>query len=217
MDNVQVAPAVLAYTKNELKHRIASVPDAKILHIDVMDGRFVNNTTLSAEELQDLPDDKEIEFHLMVKDPMSYIQQLPGGENKIFEVHIESVNDYQMDGIKALVKNKGSRLAWALNPPTPIDRLEKHLEVVEQVLLMTVNPGWAGQSYISDVEEKIRTLRKHHPKLVIEVDGGITNSTLPRAISAGANRLTAASAIFGADEPNAALKEITKLANSSKK
>ncbi len=219
MSAVQIAPAILCYTKEELAHRVAAVPDAHTLHIDIMDGKFVNNTTIGTDVLAEFhfPPDKEIEYHLMVADPIKFIEALPGGKNSIFEVHIESVDERQMAGLQKLVAKKGSRLAWVVNPPTMLDKLEKHLAGVEHVLLMTVNPGWAGQSYISDVEEKMRALRAHHPHLTIEIDGGVGPTTIPRAIKAGANRFAAASAVFGQKDPNAALQGIIRLANERKK
>ena len=218
MTDVQIAPAILCYTKEELAHRIAAVPDAHTLHIDIMDGKFVNNTTIGPDVLASFQfaPDKEIEYHLMVADPLKFIEALPGGKNKIFQVHLESVDERQIEGIRRLVKKKGGRLAWVVNPPTLLEKLEKHLSGTDHVLLMTVNPGWAGQSYISDVEEKMRALRARHPHITIEIDGGIGPTTIPRAIAAGANRFAAASAVFGQSDPNAALRGIIRLANPSK-
>lgn len=217
MPPVQIAPAILCYSKDELARRVASVSSAKILHIDIMDGKFVNNTTLGPEGLQDLPENKEIECHLMVADPLQFIEALPGGKNKIFQVHIESVKEGEEKKIADAVKKKKSRLAWVLNPPTLLERLEPHLVHVSQVLLMTVNPGWAGQAYIEEVEEKMRELRKKHPSLIIEIDGGVGPTTIPRAIAAGANRFAAASAVFGQKGPNEALQALIRLANPSNK
>ena len=216
MSIVQIAPAILCYSKEELERRIAQVPSAKILHIDIMDGKFVDNTTIGPGDLQDLPKDREIEFHLMVADPLAFIEKLPGGKNKIFQVHLESVDEGDEGKIVKAVKKKKSRLAWVLNPPTNAGRIEPHLDNVSQVLLMTVNPGWAGQPYMKEVEEKMRDMRAQHPNLVIEVDGGVGPATIPRAIAAGANRFAAASAVFGAVEPDEALQVLIRLANPSK-
>lgn len=217
MQPVAVAPAILCYSKEELARRIASVPSAKILHIDIMDGRFVNNTTIGPAELSGLPKDREIEYHLMVTNPLAFIEALPGGQNRIFEVQLESVEEGEEEKIARTVQKKKSRIAWVLNPPTDIGRLEPHLAGVSQVLLMTVNPGWAGQSYMEEVEGKMRELRSRHPGLAIEVDGGVGPATIPRAIAAGANRFAAASAVFGADEPDEALQALIRLANQSNK
>lgn len=209
-----VAPAILVYSKTELMQRIDSVPSAKTLHIDIMDGKFVNNTTLEVDGLHELPHDKEIEYHLMVSNPAEYIRQLPGGKNKIFQVHIESVLDEEVSYIRHMVEKKKARLAWALNPPTPISRIELHLGGVVGILLMTVNPGWAGQKYMEDVEKKMRALRDSYPDLAIEIDGGVSEQTILRALAAGANRFAAASAVFGQPEPDAALAGLLRIVNS---
>lgn len=207
-----VAPAILVYTKEELQQRIESVPSAKTLHIDIMDGKFVNNTTLEVDGLHDLPKDMEIEYHLMVSNPAEYIRQLPGGKNKIFQVHVESVLDDEIPYIRHMVEKKKARLAWALNPPTPISRIEPHLGGVFGILLMTVNPGWAGQKYIEAVEGKMRALRESYPNLTIEIDGGVDSQTIPRALKAGANRFAAASAVFGQAVPDEAYRQLLRLA-----
>ncbi len=212
-DMTVIAPAILVYSKEELKQRLASVPSAKTIHIDIMDGKFVNNTTIGPAELQDLPKDREIEYHLMVADPLAFIEKLPGGKNSIFEVHLESVKAGQEKEIAEAVKKKKSRLAWVLNPPTPLARLESCLGSVSQILLMTVNPGWAGQSYIEEVEEKMRELRKLRPGLSIEIDGGVGAKTIPRARAAGADRFAAASSVFGHKEPDTAYRNLLSLAN----
>lgn len=219
MQPVQIAPAILCYSRDELERRITSVSSAKILHIDIMDGKFVNNTTIGPDVLVSFPfpQDKEIEYHLMVSDPLKFIEALPGGQNKIFEVQLESVKTGEERKITEAVKKKKSRLAWVLNPPTNTERLEPHLAHVSQVLLMTVNPGSAGQAYMREVEEKMRELRKKHPSLTIEIDGGVGPATIPRAIAAGANRFAAASSVFVQKEPNEALQALIRLANQSNK
>jgi len=214
MSSAAVAPAILVYTKEELRQRIAAVPSAKTLHIDIMDGKFVNNTTLDIDGLRDLPESREIEYHLMVSNPAEYIRQLPGGKNRIFLVHIESVLDDEIPYIRSMVEKKNARLAWALNPPTPINRIEPHLGGVFGVLLMTVNPGWAGQTYIKEMENKMRILRESYPNLTIEIDGGVDAQTISSAMKAGANRFAAASAVFKNDEPDAALQGLLRIVNS---
>ncbi len=213
---LDIAPAILVYSQEELGARIGSVPSAKTLHIDIMDGIFVDNTTIGIKELQNLPQDKEVEYHLMVADPYAFISALPGGKNRIFEVHLESVKEGEEEKVKKLVKAKGAKLAWVLNPPTPLSRLLPHLTGVHHVLLMTVNPGWAGQSYLIEVEEKMRELRAKHPTLSIEIDGGVGPKTISRALHAGANRFAAASAVFGQKNPDGALRGLISLESPSK-
>lgn len=214
---IEILPAILCQTREDLAEKIESVPSAYALHIDLMDGKFVNNKTVEPEDLGELPTHLPIEFHLMVSDPAGWIRRLPGGNQITYEVHIESVfDDAELSRIEKLVEKKGSRLALVINPPTPLEKLEallsKHPDI-RQVLVMTVNPGWAGQKYIAEMEEKMKKLRARYPKLVIEVDGGVGKETGARALKAGANRLAAANALFGQSDPDTAYQELKRLMN----
>jgi len=208
---VTIAPAILVYSESDLRSRIASVPSAQTLHIDIMDGKFVNNITIGPDQLHDLPPRKEVEFHLMVADPLAFIEALPGGQNRIFQVHLESVKPGEERKISQAVNKKGARLCWVLNPSTPLERLLPVIARTSQVLVMTVNPGWAGQAYIKDVEEKISALRLRYPNIAIEIDGGVGAKTIPRAIEAGADRFAAASAVFGQKKPDEALRALMQI------
>lgn len=218
---VDILPAILSQTKADLMKKMESVPSASAWHIDLMDGKFVGNQTIGPAELDALPKDRQIEFHLMVRNPAEWMEQLPDGKNSVFLVHVEVVSsETQLKQLLMLAQKKHGKLALVLNPPTPLEKLEKMLAAhpeIGQVLLMTVNPGWAGQKYNAEMEEKIRELRQHHPSLVIEVDGGVGMETAPSAIRAGANRLAAANAIFKAPNPSAAFRELERLASTASK
>lgn len=214
MVEIEIVPAILVKTREELLARLRSVPSAPILQIDLMDDIFVPNKTIGIEELENSLPDKEIEYHLMVDEPLEWIRALPDGPKQIFQVHIESLkNDEEIAQLKKLVDSKGSKLCWAINPPTPIQRLEDHIDGVDEVLVMTVNPGFSGQSYIKECEQKMSWLRQRYPGLIIEVDGGVTKETARGAIDAGANRLAAASALFRQDDPDKAMLDFREYAN----
>jgi ribulose-phosphate 3-epimerase len=215
MVNIRVVPAILVKDADELISRIKSVPSASILQIDLMDNIFVPNKTIGIKELKDKLPDKEIEYHLMVDKPIEWVKRLADGPKQIFQIHIESLkNEDDIAEIKELVKKKKSKLCWAINPPTPIKTIEQHMQGIYQVLIMTVNPGFSGQSYMLECEQKIKWLRKKFPDIIIEVDGGVTIDTAPGAIRAGANRLAAASALFKEDNPDKALVNFEKFANN---
>ena len=213
---IEIVPAILCKEAEEVAKKCAAVPSAPILQVDLMDGKFVENTTVGIEGLGALPREKIIEYHLMVKEPQKWIEKLPGGENSIFQVHAEGINEAQAKEIAALVRRKKSLLCWALNPPTPAGALEKIMQDAQEILVMGVHPGKSGQKYIFEVEGKIRQLREKYPDAIIEVDGGIDANTAPGAIRAGANRLVAASAIFSRKGPDEAYKGLKKLANDIK-
>ena len=204
--NVDVIPAILVKSREELIAHIEKVkPSVTTVHIDIMDNNFVPNDTVGIESLTNLPSGISYEFHWMVKDPENWISKIPGEHMHL--VHVETISDW--DIIKK-ARVSGSKLGLAINPPTPIEKLLPfiHDNEVQKVLVMTVNPGFSGQKYITDVESKLRTLRAKFPELEIEVDGGINPETSERASAAGANILAASSSIFKAENIPKAVKTI---------
>jgi len=199
---IEVVPAILAKTKEEFEKKLIAVPSANIIQIDIMDGRFVDNKTVSFDQISSLlPLQKEIEYHLMVQDPYLWIEAIPPRKKNIFQIHVEAVSPQEIDEIIDLVEKKSAKLCFALNPDTPIEILNK-LPDINHVLLMTVHPGKSGQQYIKEVENKISKLRKLKPDCIIEIDGGANESTSLSAIAAGANRIAMASAIFNSPNPD---------------
>ncbi|MDE1798036.1 MAG: hypothetical protein KGH63_01360 [Candidatus Micrarchaeota archaeon] len=216
---IDVLPAILSHTREDLHEKIAKIPAAKALHIDLMDGRFVDNATVGTNDCDGLPADKIIEYHLMVREPVEWMRELAGGRERIYVVHfeaLEAAGPGTLEEALATAKEMDGELGIAINPPTPVEKLAKMLSDnpdIAQALVMTVNPGWAGQSYISEMEEKMRFLRARHPKLTIEVDGGVGPKTAPGAAKAGANRFAAANALFKAPDANQAYRDLVRLLN----
>ncbi len=207
---LEIIPAILVKDREELLRRIALVKDhVNIIHIDIMDNEFVPNKTVGLESLHDLPE-ANYGFHWMVNNPEKWIEATPGPYLHL--VHIETVSSFE--AVKAAVSRAGGRLGLALNPDTPLDSVLPHLGEVEEVLVMTVHPGFSGQKYIQDAESKIRKLRELHPGLNIGADGGINKQTIGRAYAAGANYLAAASAIFENEDIGKAVKELKECAQS---
>jgi ribulose-phosphate 3-epimerase len=209
--DLEVIPAILVKDRAELLRRIAAVSShVRAVHIDVMDDKFVPNQTVGLESFSDLPKDVEYEFHWMVEHPEEYISKVPGPHLHL--VHIESVKDWH--AVEEAIEISGGTLGIAFNPKTPTEQVLIAIEKTNRVLAMTVEPGFDGQKYMSEVEEKISRLRTQYPELEIEVDGGIGPASAPAAAKAGANKLAAASSIFKADDKKKVIENILKLAKT---
>ncbi|MBU0527565.1 ribulose-phosphate 3-epimerase [Candidatus Micrarchaeota archaeon] len=192
---LEIIPAILVKSREELLSRIALIQDhVNIIQLDIMDGEFVPNKTIGLESLHDLPN-ANYEFHWMVFHPEKWIEKTPGPHMHL--VHVETINDF--DKLIKTVKQAGGKLGLAINPETPVEKLMPYLSNIEEVLVMTVRPGFSGQTYLANMEEKIRKIRELKPDMNIEVDGGVCLQTIHGAYVAGANYLAAASAIFSGE------------------
>ncbi|MBI5227400.1 hypothetical protein HY988_02315 [Candidatus Micrarchaeota archaeon] len=218
---LEVIPAILVKTRAELLDRISLVKNyVKVIQLDIMDGEFVPNKTIGLEELKDLPSiaPATYEFHWMVKNPGRWIEQMSG--NYLHLVHIETLDPQKQtpnsfDVLEKLAKQVGGRLGLAINPETPLEKLLPYVPKVHDILVMSVHPGFSGQKYIVEVEEKITKLRTLYPKLNIEVDGGITLETAASAKASGANIIAAASAIFNASDIGKAIDQLKNVGGAS--
>jgi len=203
---VRVAPAILAKDRRELLHAISVVrPFADALHIDIMDNKFVPNSTIGVSELACIPDGAEYEIHWMVENPEALIPQVKG--RHLHLIHVEAVRG-RWEAVVEAVRKAGGRLGIALNPETPVEEIMPLVGKAERVLVMAVHPGFSGQRYIKEVEGKIAFLRKKFPSLDIEVDGGVDFETSASAVRAGANILASASTIFRAPDPGEAIARL---------
>lgn len=211
---VEVVPAILVKTREDLLERIARTRNfARTMHIDVMDNIFVPNKTIGIEEMGELPNGLKYEFHWMVRKPEEYIAQIRGPHLHI--VHVEALGDWE--AVKRAAAEGGGNLGIALNPETPLEKILPYIKDVKKVLVMSVVPGFAGQKYMKEVEVKVRELRKKFPEIDIEMDGGINPETAKGAVSAGANVLAAANAIFSKQDAGEAIREIKESAEEAKK
>nr|KAJ0194945.1 hypothetical protein LSAT_V11C700344880 [Lactuca sativa] len=179
-----------------------------IMIIDTVDfylWHFVPNLTIGAPVIASLRKHTKayLDCHLMVTNPLDYVDQLGKAGASGFTFHVEVSKDNWQEVVKE-IKLKGMRPGVALKPGTPIEDVYPLLEgenPVEMVLVMTVEPGFGGQKFIPDMMNKVRTLREKYPKLDIEVDGGLGPSTIDEAAAAGANCIVAGSSVFGDPEP----------------
>jgi len=208
----RIIPAILVKDFAEFTKNVKlAEEDFSLLQIDVMDGQFVNNQTyFKAAEVESLPTKAQYELHLMVNDPLPIIKSVDQSK-KISRIifHLEPVAD-----VAAVIKEikKGGQVAGlALNPETPVSRLEPYLSMIDLVLLMTVNPGWAGQGLIETSYDKIRALRAMSQEMEIEVDGGVNPQNIKDLISAGVNSLAMGSVLFRAADFKATIQQLKNI------
>lgn len=208
MPEIKIAPSILSADFTRMNEEIAQVEgESDLIHVDIMDGKFVPPTTVDSDFVKTLKTKAPLDIHLMVEEPseeylLGYIE---AGASSI-TVHVEACEDpdKQID----LIRKKGCKACIALKPKTPVEAVKPFLDKVDMVLVMTVEPGWAGQSFMKDMMPKVEELRKLKPELDIQVDGGISAETGPLARKAGANVFVAATAIFGKDDRLKAAKEL---------
>ncbi|KAH1150167.1 hypothetical protein AAZX31_16G055400 [Glycine max] len=175
------------------------------LHMDIMDGHFVPNLTIGAPVIESLRKHTKayLDCHLMVTNPLDYVEPLAKAGASGFTFHVETSKDNWKELIQR-IKSHGMIPGVALKPGTPVGEVYPLVEAenpVEMVLVMTVEPGFGGQKFMAETMDKVRILRKKYPSLDIEVDGGLGPSTIDVAASAGANCIVAGSSVFGAPEP----------------
>jgi len=195
--NKKIIPAIIAKNQEEFSKNILKVKDfVEIIQLDFMDGKFVPNNSIDFEF--ELPETKcKFEAHLMINNPLDWIEKNFEKVDTIL-VHFESCDNHRE--IISFVKSKNRRMGFVLNPETPISSIKKYLDEIDQVLIMTVNPGFYGSPFLPEVIDKISELRKISPNIDIEVDGGITDKTIELVNEAGTNLFVSGSFIVKSDD-----------------
>jgi len=193
---IEVVPAILEKSINEIKRKIDLVkPYVQHVHLDIMDNEFVKNITFNdPDKLKDIKFGVKINPHLMIKKPEFFVKKWAWEEVETIFVHKEAVTN--MAEMIKLIKSLGKRVGIAINPRTASYDIKDYLNDIDQVLVMGVEPGLAGQAFNEDVLAKIKQLRAWQPNLDIEVDGGVSDKNCRMIIQAGANILAVNSYLF---------------------
>jgi ribulose-phosphate 3-epimerase len=213
-----VAPSILAADFSRLGEQVGEVLDAgaRVIHVDVMDGHFVPPITMGPLAVDALAERVHaagalIDVHLMIERPERQVADFAKAGADNITIHAEATP--HLHYTVHAIKEAGCRAGVALNPATPPEALSELAEDLDLALCMTVNPGWGGQAFLPRSPEKIRRLRALiGPAAALEVDGGVDASTAGTCAEAGATLFVAGSAVFGADDPVAAFRQISDAA-----
>ena len=205
---VEIAPSMLGANFGEMKRDAELVaPHSAYLHMDVMDGHFVPNLTMGPDLVKSLRGIGKLDVHLMVTDPSNFINDFSDAGADIISVHVEANNPQKAI---ELIKKQNIKAGIALNPSTPASAIEPFVDSIDMILVMSVEPGYCGQSFNENAIERVKTYRKEYPNKIIEVDGGVGPGNAAVLAEAGADLLVAGSAIFGSSNPIEVILDMKK-------
>lgn len=219
MKNKLIAPSVLAADFGNLQRDLEMInnSEADWFHIDIMDGVFVPNISYGMPVLSAINRHakKTIDVHLMIVDPDRYIREFAALGANYLSVHYEACT--HLHRTLQAIKAEGMKAGVAINPHTSVDLLEDTINDIDLVCLMSVNPGFGGQSFIENTFKKVQRLKqiieRNNASTLIEVDGGVTNKNAAQLVEAGADVLVAGSFVFKAEDPTQTIKELKDLVN----
>lgn len=210
---IKLSPSLLAADFAKLESELKTIADAgaDMIHLDVMDGHLVPNISFGIPVIKSLRKTSDIIFdaHLMISEPHKYVKAFADAGADIITIHIECDSD--IEATLKEIRSLGKKAGIALNPDAELSRILPYKDLIDMVLIMSVYAGFGGQSYISDVNPKIKEAREiFGPDFDIEVDGGVYLENLNVPVEAGANVIVAGTAVFGSEDPAKAVKEFKK-------
>lgn len=211
---MEIAPSILASDFSKLGEEIerTSKAGADYIHIDVMDGMFVKNITIGPPVIKSIRKYTDIPFdvHLMIEEPSRYIDDFVKAGADIITIHLEA--EKNIEKAINLIKSKGIKVGLSIKPNTPIDEIMKYLNLIDIVLIMTVEPGFGGQSFIEEMMEKVKTIKREIEKnklnIKIEVDGGINQETIKIAKSAGVDICVAGTSVYKSSDMKTTINQM---------
>ena len=217
----EILPSILSANFARLGEDVAALEavGCRMLHVDIMDGHFVPNITIGPPVVASLRKATRatLDTHLMIEDPDTYAPMFIQAGSDTITVHQEACR--HLDRTLRMIRSEGAKAGVAINPATPISTLDEVLELVDLVLVMSVNPGFGGQKFIANSVGKVRRLTRRRKELglqfVIEIDGGVTRENVATLADAGVDWLVAGSSVFHSVNPAATFKEMSQVARES--
>ena len=203
---IKIAPSILSADFANLERDIGRISTADYVHVDVMDGLFVPNISIGIPVVQAIRPTTQLplDVHLMIVQPVRYVEQFCDAGADIVTVHVESDTEENIHAAIDKIHAKGKKAGIVVKPKTPAEAVLPFIEKVELILVMTVEPGFGGQSFMADMMPKVSAIRAYinekNPACELEVDGGVDPKTAPICIHSGANVLVAGSAVYKADD-----------------
>ena len=211
---IKIAPSILSADFANLERDIGRISTADYVHVDVMDGLFVPNISIGIPVVQAIRPTTQLplDVHLMIVQPVRYVDQFCDAGADIVTVHVESDTEENIHAAIDKIHAKGKKAGVVVKPKTPAEAVLPFIEKVELILVMTVEPGFGGQSFMADMMPKVSAIRAYinekNPQCELEVDGGVAPDTCRTCIEAGANVLVAGSAVYKAADIPARINEL---------